>query len=272
MDLYAVVNKEEYCEMKSAKKWQALSIVLPAAFGVLMVILLETQTIHSVFGLRTSQIPIPSTVIEQLFAKFSKVRSDCWFTVSSALTGLALGSAAGFAAASLSTVWPRIFYGSQTVMVAITSISVIALAPVMNRWFSSSWGAKTAVVTIACMGAMSVTAYKGLNSLPQFSLDLMSSYAASKKTVFFRLRVPNSIPYVFVGLRVNVASAMVSAIISEFFATETSGLGYNIKNSLKMGNQKILGWAYILVAAAVSILIYAVVSLIEKRITKWRIS
>lgn len=107
------------------------------------------------------------------------------------------------------------------------------------------------------------------NSLQPFSLDLMRSYASGKRNVFFKLRLPNSIPYVFVGLRVNVASAMVSSIISEFFATETSGLGYLIKNSLKMGNQKVLGWAYILAAALVSLMIYAIVSLIEKRATEW---
>lgn len=255
--------------MKSSRKWQALSIVLPIAFGVLLVLLAQFEVVHHLFGLKTAQLPLPSSIISMFFDKFGKLVQDAWYTVSSALAGLLLGSLIGFAAASLSTMFPKIFYGSQTIMVAINSISIIALAPIMNRWFSDSWQAKTAVVTIACMGAMSVTAFKGLNSLQPFSLDLMRSYASGKRNVFFKLRLPNSIPYVFVGLRVNVASAMVSSIISEFFATETSGLGYLIKNSLKMGNQKVLGWAYILAAALVSLMIYAIVSLIEKRATEW---
>ena len=257
-------------EQQQTLKWRVLSVVMPLGFGILVLILLQTKIIHGLFGFTTAQLPLPLTIVKQLAANFGKVGMNAWVTVSAALFGLLLGSLLGFLSAALTAVKPRTFGGMLPLLVAINSISVVAMAPIMNRWFPTSFSSKAAVVTIACIGAMAVNANKGMNDLPVFSLDLMRSYASSDATVFFRLRLPNCLPRVFIGLRTNVVTAMISAIISEFFATESRGLGYMIKTSLKIGNQKALGWAYIVAAAVVSILIYFVITFIEHRVLKSR--
>lgn len=251
-------------------RWRMLSVLLPVAFLVLIIALLQTKAIHQIFGFTTAQLPLPTQICTQFARNLDKIVENGWTTVSVALFGLILGSFLGFLSAAIASVKPRIFQGMLPLLVAINSISVVAMAPIMNRWFESSFCAKAAVVTIACIGAMSVNAYKGMNDLPVFSRDLMYSYAASDSVQFFFLQLPNCLPRLFVGLRTNVVTAMISAIISEFFSTESQGLGYMIKTSLKIGNQKVLGWAYIIAAAAVSIFIYFVITLIERRALKER--
>ncbi|MGE4483678.1 MAG: ABC transporter permease [Oscillospiraceae bacterium] len=250
--------------MNSKTKEKALSVIMPVAFGLLLLLLLQTQVIHRIFSLKTMQLPLPSTIFEALCTKAPKIISDAGVTLSAVSAGLLLGSFIGFLVASFATMLPGVGYGSLTIMTALNSIPVLALAPLMNRWFSTSMGAKMAVVTVVCMGAMAANAYRGLNNLKPFSLDLMKSYAANRRQIFFKLRLPNCVPYLFTGLKINVATAMIGAIISEFFATETSGIGYMIKNSLKVGNQKILGWAYIITAAIISMLIYALILFLER--------
>lgn len=254
--------------MENSKLKKFYYTLLPVSFGTFIIILLQTQAIHKLLNLSLKQLPLPSNIMSELVHNYSKILQDCVVTTSSVIIGLIFGSFIGFLLASLITEIPKVFHGSLTLMVALNSTPIIALAPIMNRWFPTSFGSKTAVVTIACMGAMSVCAYSGLNSLPKFSLDLMKSYAATKSEVYFKLRVPNSIPYIFVGLRVNVATAMIAGIISEFFATQTEGVGFMIKNSLKFGNQKALGWAYIIAASIVSIIIYELVLFVEKHVLK----
>ncbi|UKI38727.1 MAG: ABC transporter permease subunit [Clostridiales bacterium] len=103
------------------------------------------------------------------------------------------------------TVSPRFGKGGLTVISAFNAIPIVAMAPVIMNWTKDISGkaeirstvAKIIVVTLMCMASMSINAHRGLNELKPFSLDLMKSYAASKKTVFFKLRLPNSIPYVF---------------------------------------------------------------------------
>jgi NitT/TauT family transport system permease protein len=155
------------------------------------------------------------------------------------------------------------------VLSAFNAIPVVALSPIMNVWFSDPSVAKVAVVTVVCMVAMAVNAYRGLTDLKPFSLDLMKSYAAGRLLTFFRLRLPNCVPHVFTALKINVASAMIGAIVSEYFSRASCGLGYGIRNRLSTG-QFPLGWAYIIGASVVGIALYAAVIGLERLATRHR--
>lgn len=258
--------------MKADKRWKMLSVILPMSLCVVVVVMLQMQIIQNLFHLKLIQLPRPSDVWGAICDNKVRIIKDCGMTLQSFFPGMILGSILGILLAGFATALPNAGYGSLIVLTAINSIPVLALAPLMQRWFPSDVSAKTAVVTIVCMGGMSVNAFKGFTTLPQYSLDMMKTYASSEWQVFYKLRFPNSIPYLFTSLKTNVASGMMAAIISEYYAKETSGLGYMIKNSLKIGNHKVRGWAYILVTAVISILIYAVICIIEKRVMASRCS
>ena len=72
--------------MKSSRKWQVLSIVLPIAFGVLLVLLAQFEVIHHLFGLKTAQLPLPSSIISMFFDKLhqslpvTEIQLSCWPT------------------------------------------------------------------------------------------------------------------------------------------------------------------------------------------------
>ena len=65
---------------------------------------------------------------------------------------------------------------------------------------------------------------------------------------------------------------MLATIISEFFSSQTTGLGYMIKYTLKVGNQKQVGWAYIVAVSAFSILLYGIICFWERHAIKWHVS
>ncbi|HBP65089.1 MAG TPA: ABC transporter permease, partial [Desulfosporosinus sp.] len=88
-------------------------------------------------------------------------------------------------------------------------------SPIMNLWFSTGMQQKIGVVTVVCMAAMALNAYSGLNNLNPYSIDLMHSVAANKWTIFTKLRLPNSLPHLFTATKINIASSIIAAIISE---------------------------------------------------------
>ncbi len=245
----------------------ALGFILPVAFGVLVVALWEAGAFHKALGIRTLQLPVPSRILAVFSENAGKILPDAATTLGTALSGLVAGSALGFLVAVAATFFPRWGYGGLTVLSAFNAIPIVALSPIMNVWFDSPGFSKAAVVSVVCMVAMAVGAYRGLNDLKPFSLDLMRSYAAGKRTTFLRLRLPNSVPYVFTAFRVNVASAMIGAIVSEYFSSASVGLGYGIRNRLSTG-QFPLGWAYIVGASAVGIALYVAVSGLETFATR----
>lgn len=245
---------------------RALDAVLPVLFGVFVIVLWEAKVFHAILDVKVLQLPVPTRIAGVFAENLPKIASDALVTLGTAARGLAIGSAIGFLVAVAATFFPRWGYGSLTVISAFNAVPVVALSPIMNVWFASPSAAKIAVVSVVCTVAMAVNAYRGLNDVKPFSVDLMRSYAASGPTVFFRLRLPNSVPYVFTAIRINVASAMIGAIVSEYFSQASNGLGYGIRNRLSTG-QFPLGWAYIIGASVVGILLYAAASALESAAT-----
>src|SRR5208282_4990709 len=139
---------------------------------------------HALLGLRRFQLPVPSEIGQTLAQNLHKALTDCGVTLSGALVGMVVGSAIGFVVAVIATVFPRWGYGGLIVMSAFNAIPIVALSPIMNRWSSTGMGQKIGVVSVVTMAAMAINAYRGLNDLSPFSLDLMRSYAAKKRTVF----------------------------------------------------------------------------------------
>ena len=78
-------------------------------------------------------------------------------------------------------------------------------------------------------------------------------------------------PFIFNALKINTTLAMIGAIVAEFFGTPTVGMGFRI--STEVGHSDIdMVWATIVVAALVGSLFYALVALIERRVTFWHAS
>jgi NitT/TauT family transport system permease protein len=129
--------------------------------------------------------------------------------------------------------------------------------------------AKIIVVTLTCMIAMSINAYRGFTEVKPNSEDLMKSYAASNRTIFFKLRIPNCVPYVFTALRISVPASVISALVSEYFAEYVIGVGRQIRENIVLA-QYATAWAYILVACAIGIAMYIVLLIVEGVMLKGR--
>ncbi|ADU29574.1 ABC transporter permease [Evansella cellulosilytica] len=249
---------------------KARMIVLPVIAGILFIVLWELRFFHTIFQLETYQLPLPSAILEALLANMSTLISYTGYTLTEAVVGMLLGSSLGFIVALVATAWPKWGKGSLTVVASLNAVPIVALAPIMNLWFGSGIGSRIAIVTIMTMAAMAINAYKGMNNVHPFALDLMHSYAATKFEIFKFLRIFNSLPYVFTALKINATASMIGAIVGEFFFS-SRGLGYLLSNSIKIGRMP-LGWACIIMAAIAGILFYFIVERLEKVFLKWHAS
>jgi NitT/TauT family transport system permease protein len=239
------------------------NILPPLLFGVFIVTLNETGILHRILRVSEVQLPKIDAILRVIMENREKVAHDSWVTVQVFLAGIGIGSAAGFLVALFAALCPLWGKGGLTIISAFNAIPIVALSPIMRLWFASSaFAAKTAVVSIVSMVAMSVNVYRGLTDLKPFSLDLIESYAGTRADAFFKLRLPNCLPYIFIALRINIAAAMIGVIISEYFAASVEGLGFEIRNSLRT-MQMTVGWAYILTASVIGIAFFILTANLE---------
>ncbi|HPR78870.1 MAG TPA: ABC transporter permease subunit [Candidatus Limiplasma sp.] len=265
--------------MKTAKiLWERISsFVYPVAFGALMLILWETGILHQILGADTFTLPMPGRIATIIEENFPAIMTNVWATLIVALGGLTLGSLLGYLlgmAAAIFTKWGK---GGLTLASAFNAIPIIAIAPILNNLTKDvspdanirSMVAKILVVTITSTVAMSVNAYRGLTELKPFSLDLMRSYAATERQIFVKLRLPNSVPFIFTALRVSVPGCVISALVSEYFAEYIVGVGRQIRENIVLA-QYATAWAYITVACAMGIALYISLLVFERILLKGR--
>lgn len=247
------------------------NIVWPVAFGVLFILIWEFGLLHKLLDLKPFQLPVPSEIVTTLYENLGKALKDCGVTLSGALIGLVIGSCIGFLTAVIATFFPKWGYGGMIIISTFNAIPIVALSPIMNCWFSTGMMQKIGVVTVVCMAAMAINAYSGLNNVKPYSVDLMHSVAASEWTIFRKLRLPNCLPSVFTALKINIAASIIAAIISEYFAASTSGLGFGIKDNLRKAEMAI-GWSYIVVASLAGVALYLIITQLERNAVKWHAS
>jgi NitT/TauT family transport system permease protein len=256
--------------MNSKAARLAASVLPPLLFGAFIIALNETRILHSILRVSEVQLPTLDNILRVLIENRSKAAHDSWATVQVFLVGIGIGSAAGFLAALFAALNPLWGGGGLAIISAFNAIPIVALSPIMRLWFSASpFAAKTAVVSIVSMVAMSVNVYRGLTDLKPFALDLIESYAGTRADAFFKLRLPNCLPYIFTALRINIAAAMIGVIISEYFAASVEGLGFEIRNSLRT-MQMTVGWAYILVASLIGIGFFVLTANLERLLFRHR--
>ncbi len=253
------------------------SAVYPVAFGALILVLWQTQILHKLLGADTFTLPLPGRILTIIEDNFPTIMVNVQATLTVALGGLLLGSLLGYALGVIAAVFGKWGKGGLTLASAFNAIPIIAIAPILNNLTKDvssvasvrSMVAKILVVTITSTVAMSVNAYRGLTELKPFSLDLMRSYAATERQIFFKLRLPNSVPFIFTALRVSVPGCVISALVSEYFAEYIVGVGRMIRENIVLA-QYATAWAYITVACAMGIALYVALLFFERILLKGR--
>lgn len=253
------------------------SVLLPVLFGVLILILWQTRALHAILHTDTFTLPLPTRIVTIISENGPTIWTNVTATLAVAALGLVIGSVLGYLIAILAAVFPRWGGGGLTIVAAFNAIPIVALAPVMTNWTRGvstdaevrSLVAKVLVVMIVSIAFMSINAYRGLTELEPFAMDLMDSYASGNGTKFLKLRLPNSIPYIFIALRVSVPGSVISAVVSEYFAEYIIGVGRQIRENIVLA-QYSTAWAYIVVACAIGIFMYAVLMIAEGILLKGR--
>ena len=217
----------------SKRRSAVQSVVLPLIFGAAIITAWQTGLLHILLNTDEYVLPYPTRIITIISENTDKIMVNVWASVQVAVLGLLLGSLLGYLIAIFAATFPKFGSGGLTIVSAFNAIPIVALAPVIINWTKDvsseaevrSTFAKIIVVTVVSMASMSVNAYRGLTELPVFSDDLMKTYAAGRLTEFTKLRLPNSVPYIFkVFLAMTLKSLLirVDALIIAFSSESTS--------------------------------------------------
>ncbi|HEY0444105.1 MAG TPA: ABC transporter permease [Candidatus Limnocylindrales bacterium] len=193
------------------------------------------------------------------------------FTFREAVTGFVLGAALGLALGILFVHSRLAERALVPYVVASQTVPILAISPIVVVAIKADWVSVAIVSAYLTFFPVTIASLRGLRAADPRALELFRSYAASRREILWRLRLPTSVPYLFSALRVAAAASVIGAIIGELPAGVASGLGSAIVNY----NQYYVTaperlWATIVMCTLVGLFFVGIVRLAEERLTRAR--
>jgi NitT/TauT family transport system permease protein len=233
-------------------------LVAVAAAWELLVMLLHV---------RPSTLPRPSAILQAVASTPQPYVDGFLRTFAEAATGFLAGAVVGVAIAMAFSrnevlkdmVFP-LFIVSQT-------IPVIAFGALVVLWFGNTLLAKAVIAFYVTFFPVTINTLAGLKSVDPRQMQLLRSFGATGRKLFWSLQLPAALPQIFVALRLGASLSLVGAIVGEWFG-DTTGLGVLLLQA--MYNENSVGlWAALLACALLGTLCYAAVAWVERRVVFW---
>jgi ABC-type nitrate/sulfonate/bicarbonate transport system permease component len=243
----------------SARKRTYYDLAFPISLAFLMFI---WEFFPKIFSIPPYVFPSISAIIENTFT----VKNQLLFlhlktTATEALLGFLLGSLIAFAIGVLMEQYNLVSKIILPYVIASNAIPVIALAPILILWFGNGIMSKIAVAAFLCFFPLCINTFKGLGEYKLLYKHLFDVYGASSFEFLNRFKLPNAMPFIITGLKLNAVYAVIGAIVAEFIGSDR-GLGFGMLQASYSLNIPRL-WGYIIVACLLGLLFYGIIFLLE---------
>ncbi len=220
-------------------------------------------------------LPAPHQVIIELWdttvnKKITSKRSlvyHGWITLSATLLGFVIGTGLGVMLAIGIVHNKAMDYGVMPWIIASQTVPILALAPmiivVLYSIGLSGLVPKAIISAYLSFFPVSVGMVAGFRCPDPTQMDLLKTYAAKKSQLFWKLRVPISMPYLFTSLKIGVAASLVGAIVGELPTGAVAGLGARLLTGSYYG-QTVQIWSALIGSAILAAILVGLIGLIQK--------
>jgi NitT/TauT family transport system permease protein len=212
--------------------------------------------------------PVQRSADESLAQFLAGAAAYTWLE---AAIGFAAGTVIGIALAAAFVHSGLLERAFVPYVIASQTIPIVALAPMIVFALGQEVTSVVVIATYLTFFPVTIAMIRGLRSPDPRALELMRSYAASKWSIFWKLRMPASLPYLFTALKIAATASIVGAIVGEGPGGIPNGLGraiINFNNQYISGPEKL--WATILVTAILGIVFFSLVRLTEAAVLRGR--
>lgn len=233
-----------------------------------------SEMVADTWGQEKPLLPAPHQVAQEIYKttvlkKITSKRSliwHGWITLSATLLGFAMGTGLGVLLA-IGIVHSRAM--DMSVMpwvIASQTIPILAVAPmiivVLNAVGVSGLLPKAMISMYLSFFPVVVGMVKGLRAPDAMQMDQMRTWNSSKSTMFWKLRLPSSMPYLFPSLKIAMAASLVGAIVGELPTGAVAGLGARLLAGSYYG-QTIQIWSALISAAILAAVLVALIGLLQ---------
>jgi NitT/TauT family transport system permease protein len=245
--------------------------LLAPAIG-LAVFFLVWQYGVKIFDIKKFVLPRPSDILSSINGDKSFYVRNARTTSWEAFLGFAIDFVLAMIGATL-MAHSRFIERAFTPLALLVQVTpIVAYTPAIVAWQGFGLHSIVVVTSLVCFVPFLVNGVSGMRSVDPNLIELARSVDASRREVFVRLRLPSALPNLFSAARIAVGLALIGAVLGEFYAGSTSGLGYAVKVAQNRSQLRGQLWGAIYVLGFIGAMATLLVNFVERLALRWHSS
>lgn len=248
------------------KKYQSITNKLAPIIAIAIIILIWFLC-NNFEIVPAYMLPSPVDVAKAFIDNFSVMLKQAAVTLQEAIYGLGIGIVLAFIVAALMDRFSFLRKAIYPILVITQTIPTIAIAPLLVLWMGFGMAPKITLVVITTFFPISIGLLNGFENADRDEINMMRSMGANRLQIFRHIKLPSAADAFFSGLKISASYAIVGAVISEWLGG-FEGLGvYMTRVKKAYAFDKM--FAVIVFISAISLLLIAIVSLIQHLAMPW---
>ncbi len=253
----------------SLKKWllryQDVLYPLSTTLGLLLI----WQVCVTALTIPDYLMPGPFVVVKEIFNNVPLLWEHTLVTLYETSLGFLMGLAFAIPVSVMVVWWKPVDKVVMPIMVFLQTVPKVSIAPLFIVWFGFGHFPKVLISFLMAYFPIVIEMIAGMRDLEPEVLDLSKSMSATPLQIFIKIRIPNSLPYLFTGLKLGGLLSMVGAVVGEFMGS-MEGLGYLVIYANDRLNTKLL-FADLVVLLLIGRGIYSLIEWIERYVISWHV-
>lgn len=210
----------------------------------------------------------PTNVLNTLIElhKTNNLYQHILITTYETFLGFSLGSILGIFIAALLWWFKSLNKVLDPYLTVLNSLPKVALGPIIIIWVGASIKSIIVMTLMISLIIAIINFYQGFTNIDENKINLLKSFKATKKQMFFKLILPGSKKSIINALKVNISMALIGVIMGEFLVSK-SGIGYLIMYGSQVFNLNLVITG-IFILCLESMAMYKLINYLEKLIIK----
>jgi len=220
------------------------------------------------FNLPPFMLPPPSKIFMSIYTNWELLLKHASFTLVEILASIFIGTIIGVITALIISSSERLKLWVMPILLASQSIPVFALAPLLILWLGYGMSSKIVIGVLIVFFPITSNFTDALNKVPQELIDAGKTIGLTKVQVFWKIKIPSSLPGLCSGIRVAACFAPIGAVVGEWIGGST-GLGsFMIYSNARLQTDNM--FAALIILIFITITLYKVTDMILSKYIWWK--
>lgn len=253
--------------MRSSAVSRLMRIAVPLLSLILVFVI--WAAIVRIFHIPAFVVPSPQAALGAIRDNWGMLGDLTLVTIKETVYGFFIGALVGFVLAVGMSQIPFVRRLLYPVLITTQAVPIVAIAAPLVIVLGFGLTPKLVIVAWIVFFPVVVNVIDGLAHIDRDMLTLARALGGSPLRVFFLIRLPATVTPLFSALKLGATYAVTGAVIGEWTASTTSGLGNYLQTANSQLNTPVV-YGITLLLTAIGIVSFLAIVGLERIATPWR--